>query len=297
MITVTKGALSGAVIATLAFTVAATPAEAQRKKKQSVELVQCEESYGTIAVVDGDTQGWTEFGLSSPRELVNALAMESGCFTPHNASSGQPADYLMNVIAGDKEEVDQAISVAQTAATEALVRSGAASTVLSRVPMGGALVGMFGGLGGKKRTLSAGIRLISPTTGQTLALGSGEVRKTTLSFRGSNPWIAGANASGYGQSKKGKQLVEAFVIAFNDIAGKAATLDALQPAPQTAALATQATVAADTVMLATPAENGTKVRDLMTGTTLTTTGKREGLFIEVKDNFGTTGWVSVESLN
>ena len=38
------------------------------------------------------------------------------------------------------------------------------------------------------------------------------------------------------------------------------------------------------------------VRSLRAGTELDPTGKREGLFIEVKDNFGTIGWVSVEDL-
>lgn len=50
-------------------------------------------------------------------------------------------------------------------------------------------------------------------------------------------------------------------------------------------------------MLETPAASGKVLRSLRVGTTLTPTGKREGLFIEAKDNFGTVGWVSIESLN
>jgi hypothetical protein len=42
--------------------------------------------------------------------------------------------------------------------------------------------------------------------------------------------------------------------------------------------------------------NAAVVRALRAGTTLNPTGKREGLFVEVTDNFGTTGWVSVEDL-
>jgi hypothetical protein len=39
------------------------------------------------------------------------------------------------------------------------------------------------------------------------------------------------------------------------------------------------------------------LRMLRAGSTVSPTGKREGLFVEVADNFGTTGWVSVEDLN
>ncbi len=49
-------------------------------------------------------------------------------------------------------------------------------------------------------------------------------------------------------------------------------------------------------MLETPTEAAKVLRTLRPGTTLTRTGKREGLFIEARDNFGMTGWISVESL-
>ena len=101
-------------------------------KKDEIALAKCDESLGTIAVVDGDTQGWSEYGLGSPRELINSLAIESGCFTPQNAASGAPADFLMNVVAGDSEEVDKSIEMAKGAAMEGLWRSGAATSVLSK---------------------------------------------------------------------------------------------------------------------------------------------------------------------
>jgi len=198
-------------IAFAAIVLGSTPAIAA--KKAPVELTRCDASYGTIAVVEGDTQGWSKFGLGSPRELVAAIARESGCFEVHSGASAAPANFLVNVIAGDKEEVDQGIQTAKGLATQALVRSGAAGQVLSRVPGAGALMGMFGGLGGKKKTVAAGIRVISPANGQTLAAGTGEVKKSTLSFAGGTPWIAGAEAAGYGASKDGKMLTEAFILA------------------------------------------------------------------------------------
>jgi hypothetical protein len=276
-----------------ATALAAPPAAAS--DREDLALATCEQSYGTIAVVDGDTQGWTEYGLGSPRELINSLAVQSGCFTPHNAVSGRPADFLMNVIAGNKEEVDQGMAIARTAAVEGLVRSGAASSVLSSVPMGGAVLGMLGGFGGKKKTVAAGIRLLSPANGQTLAMGSGETKRTTLTFGGGG-WQQTAVSSGYAGTKNGKLMVEAFVKAFNALAAQGPGLAALMPPPPPSAPAA-ATVAVETAMRVDPLAEAEAVRMLRAGATVSPTGKREGLFVEVADNFGSTGWVSVEDLN
>lgn len=274
---------------------AGTPAAA----KDEVQLAKCDQSLGTIAVVEGDTQGWTEYGLGSPRELINALAIESGCFTPHSVASGQPADFLMNVIGGSSEEVDKSIEMAKGAAMEGLVRSGAASSVLSRVPVGGALLGAFGGFGGKKKRVAAGIKLLSPASGLTIVTGSGTVKKTSLSL-GGNAYTAGVNAAGYGGSKNGKMMAEAFILAFNQVVAQEsviASVPKMQPAVAAAAPATPAaTVAIDTILRAGPAGDAEEVRMLRTGTELKPTGERSGLYIEVEDNYGTKGWVSVEDL-
>lgn len=288
-----KNSISALTVIALAMG-ATTPAIAAKKKAEPVQLSTCSQSYGTVAVVDGDTQGWTKYGLSSPRELISALALESGCFTPHNPASGKPADFLLNVIAGDAEEVDKSIDLAKSVATEGLVRSGAAGAVLGRVPMGGALLGAFGGLGGKKKIVAAGIKVLSPATGQTIAVGSGEVRKSTITFGGAGGWTQGVQNAGYGSSKDGQMLAEAFIIAFNAVASQGPVL---AQAPKAAApAAAMASVVADTVMRATPASDAGEVRKLRAGTTLTPTGKRDGLFVEVEDSFGTKGWVSVEDL-
>lgn len=293
-----KTIASLATIALAASAISASAPAMAKKKNEDVQLTQCETSLGSIAVVEGDTQGWAEFGLGSPRSLVNALATESGCFTPHNMASGTPADFLVNIVAGTSEEVDQSIEAAKGLAMDGLVRSGAAGQVLSKVPGAGAIMGMFGGFGGKKKRVAAGIKVLSPASGQTIVTGQGVVKKSSLDFRGNGAWNVGAQAAGYGDSKNGKMLTEAFVLAFNEVVAQEATIASVPKMTQAVAAQTQtATVAAATMMRAKPAADAQKVRDLRAGTTLVPTGNRDGLFIEVKDNFGTTGWVSVEALN
>lgn len=274
----------------------AAPVQAKGADEQ-VALATCTESLGTIAVVEGDTQGWSQYGLGSPRALIDTLARESGCFTPHSAASGVSADFLMNVVAGDSEEVDQSIELAKGAAMEGLVRSGAATSLLGNVPGAGAVLGMFGGLGGKKKKLAAGIKLLSPANGLTIATGQGVVKKSTLTFGGAGAWNAGANAAGYGGSKDGKMLVEAFVLAFNDLVARKDTIASASKAGGRDNDNDLATVASTTAMLDAPSDSAKVLRSLRVGTTLNPTGKREGLFIEARDNFGTVGWVSIENLN
>ena len=130
--------------------------------------------------------------------------------------------------------------------------------------------------------------------------GSGEVKKSTLSFGGSGGWNAGAAASGYGSNKNGKMLVEAFVIAFNEVVAQKQTIASVprvQPAVAAAPAAPATVTAVDTVMRVSPDATAAEVRALRSGTELKPTGERSGLFIEVEDNYGTKGWVSVEDLS
>jgi len=289
-------ASAAAVIAV--STMAGSPALAA-KGKAEVEVMKCDTSHGTIAITDGDTQGWTKFGLSSPRGMLGAIVQESGCFTLHTGADGQPANYLLSAIAGSQEEIDQTMNMAKSALTEGLVRSGAAGTVLSKVPMGGALIGMFGGLGGKKKTITAGLRLMNPANGQTLISGSGQSQKSTINVLSGADWVAASQGQfgQYSSSKDGKMVASAFIEAFNGLASQAGALSAVQQAATPASTPTASyTVAVDTKMVNGPGKTASEVRYLRADTKLIPTGNKEGLFVEVTDNYGTKGWVSVEDL-
>lgn len=285
-----------AFAASVALCWVGSPAHA---KDAPVTLAKCEKPLGAIAVVDGDTQGWTKYGLSSPRELIVAMATESGCFT---VAQGK-ADFLMSAIAGDKEEIDRGMDIAKTAVVEGALRTGALGA-MARVPMAGQLMGMFGGLGGKKKTIAAGLRVLSPGSGQMLVSGSGEASKSSVTLGGAGGmWGAAANTvgqSGYGTSKDGQLLTSAFVKAFNAVVAQAPALSSTVSIASVSVAAvapppSNVTIAVATQMYATAAK-GKAVRALRPDAVLTRTGKREGLFIEVKDSVGTTGWVSVEDL-
>ena len=288
------------VAALIASSFAPLPVCAAEKPKEELpQVTKCENSMGTIAVTDGDAQGWTQFGLGSPRALIAALVTESGCFTMHDMSSGQPANFLMSAVAGSKEEVDQTVGAVKRAATEGLLRSGA----LGRMGGGafGAL-GMLGGMGGKKKTVAAGLRILSPATGMTLASGSGESHKSAITFGNAGGWgwgsTLGSAATGYTTSKDGQLLTSAFIGAFNAIVAQSSAIAA---APVAAAVASKPvsdampSTIAETKLFAEPAKSAI-IQTLAAGTILTPTGNRMNGFVEVKDAFGAQGWVTASSI-
>ena len=185
-------------------------------------------------------------------------------------------------------------------------------------------------MGGKKKTVAAGLKVISPATGQVIAAGTGEQTKSQISFGSAgmgpglglvsnNPWGDAAReqmktmgygdpyapgGSGYTATKDGQMLTTAFVVAFNNVVAQQSALLAVKPAAGAVAAAAGATpvstkpaytTAVDTQLYAKPAKGAT-VRALRAGTALTPSGGREGLFVEVSDAYGTKGWVSVEDL-
>ncbi len=287
------------IAALLASSIGPWPAlAADKPKDQLPQVAKCEKSFGTIAVTDGDAQGWTQFGLGSPRALIATLVVESGCFTMLDVSTGQPANFLMSAVAGSKEEVDQTVGAVKSAATEGLVRSGA----LGRMGGGafGAL-GMLGGMGGKKKTVAAGLRVLSPATGMTIVQGSGESSKSAITFGNAGGWgWSSALASGatqYTSSKDGQLLTSAFINAYNAIIAQSSAIAAVPvaAAPSVAAAKpgndTMASTTADTKLLAEPGK-GAILQTLAAGTVLTPTGNRMNGFVEVKDAFGAQGWIA-----
>ena len=306
------------LLAAVAFAAFATSSAFAAEEAPPV-LSKCDKPIGSIAVVDGETQGWTKYGLNSPRDLIAAMAIQSGCFTLQANNSGKPADFLLTAIAGDKEEVDKGMGLAQTALTEGLVRSGAAGKLAGMGGFGGQALGMLGGFGGKKKTIAAALKVLSPASGQVIVTGSGQQTKTQISFGSaglvpSNPWGDAAKAQmasmgygdpyaagGYGASKDGQMLTTAFIGAFNGVIAQQSALLAVKPAGPPVAAATPVatapayTTAVDTQLYAQAAK-GKTVRSLRAGTSLTPSGARQGLFVEVSDAYGTKGWVSVEDL-
>ena len=192
------------------------------------------------------------------------------------------------------------------------------------MPFGGQALGMLGGFGGKKKTIAAGLRVISPATGQTVVSGSGEQSKTQISLGGfgpggmvaSNPWGEAAKAqmasmgygdpyaSGYSSSKDGQMLTSAFIVAFNNVVAQRAALTAVKPARSR-----RAGRCRDQRVHQARLHHGGRYQALRPGRARAKrsapcapappsppAARGQGLFVEVSDAYGTKGWISVEDL-
>ena len=96
--------------------------------------------------------------------------------------------------------------------------------------MGGAVFGALSRFGGKKKTLSAGLRIMSPMTGQTLAAGSGEASKSYIKVMDTGDWSNAGSMGAYGSSGDGKMLTGAFVQAYNALVAQRSAFAPVQAA-------------------------------------------------------------------
>jgi len=159
--------------------------------------------------------------------------------------------------------------------------------------VGGEVGGLLGGLKTKNLEAETVLTLVDARTSAHKHAVKGFAKKTDLKFGGGGLLGAvGAVGGGYSDTDIGRVIATSYTRAYSELVGRvqqggAATSDA---AP------TQAyTVAVDSEMYSGPSR-GQSVRKIRAGMNVYPTGNREGAFLEVKDKFGTTGWVSVEDL-
>ena len=234
-------ALSAGLTAALtcAALIHATPASARDRE---IEIARCPSPLGSMAVADGDTQGWTRYGLGSPRALLGAIIDSSGCFTVHDPASSEPADYVLIAVAGDRAEIDRGFNIARAGVTEAALRTG----ILGRAPVVGGALGLLRGFGGQRRTVTAGLRVMNPANGSTLMTGTGESSRSSISW---GQQSAGEGSLGtYTSSRDGRLVSSAFAAAFNEIVAQAGQL----PPPQADVPPAEVAVVADAVPAAPP---------------------------------------------
>ena len=97
-----------AAVAALGTSMAASAkVENEKGSTKSAEIPQCGKVLGTIALVDGDGQGWKEYQLGAPSTLLKAFVSKSGCFKLVNRGAGMKnvfdlARYLVRTPVPDK---------------------------------------------------------------------------------------------------------------------------------------------------------------------------------------------------
>lgn len=280
---------------------------AQARAAEEPTIPSCSEPFGTMALREpkGQNNWWVQMDLESPDALIKYYVNESNCFTMVDRGDGLAMRETERGLADSGElQVDSNIGMGQMVAADFFLipdlitdddDSGGAN-------IGGAIGGMVGGrvgglLGGlKTKNIEADtiLTLVNARTGVQQLTARGQAKKRDISFGGGGLFggIAGLGG-GYADTEVGRVVATAYATAYTELVAK---LQASGGAEASAASATQAyRMAVDSEMYKGPAR-GEAVRGLRQGMTVFPTGNRDGAFMEVKDKFGTLGWVSVEDL-
>lgn len=291
--------------AALALALAAPGATARKVENQkgstkSAEIPQCGRVLGTIALVDGDGQGWKLYQLGAPSTLLKTFVSRSGCFKLVNRGAGMDAIQREHALAsgGDLQRGSNVGGGQIKAADWLLVADVAGQNQNSG---GSALGGIAGGLiGGHVGGLVAGIRtkkveaqtvlsLVNARTSEEEYNIEGFAKKTDLSF-GAGGFVGwgGLGGGGYENTDVGKVVGLAFLDAYRQLVTQMGGIDA----NEVAAAPRQAFVTRGRVeMRRSPSTSSSIVRTLDDGMMVYPLGAKEDMWWEVEDENGNAGWI------
>ena len=313
-----KFKISALLLSCAAISLAATsPALAKRKgtddgvdnergSTKNAELPICEKSLGSVALVDGEGQGWVYYKLGAPSVLLKAFVNKSRCFTlvdrgaglsalerERSLAAGGQLQRGSNMGAGQVKAADYVL-VADIANTDANAGGSAVGGVAGAV-IGGRVGGVLGGIKTKRVEAQTVLTLMNVRTSEIQAVAEGSASKKDIGFAaGAGYGFGGAVGGGYEDTEVGKVVTFAFLDAYRQIVGQLGGL----PASAAAEAPREAfKVAVKSVQLKrSPSASSSAVRTLEKGDMVYPTGAKEDLWWEVEDENGNAGWIENPNL-
>ena len=265
----------------------------------------CERPYGTVALSEASGGAWWQsYDLENPEALIKYYVTESGCFTlvdrgdglqmgMNERALGQSGELSVgsNVGSGQLTAADFFLVPDLIADDDDTGGSSIAGALGGRI--GGSLGGIIGGVKTSKLEADTILSLVNSRTGVQVTTARARVEKRDVSFGVGGLLGAAAGLGSYQDTEIGRVIASAYAASYTALVEKVqASGGALT---RSDAPAEAYTMAIDTDMYTGPAR-GEAVRALREGMMVYPTGNRQGAFLEVKDKFGTLGWVSVEDL-
>jgi curli biogenesis system outer membrane secretion channel CsgG len=307
----TRSRQAAAIAATLALTLAGSAGakvENVKGSTKTAEIPTCGRVLGTIALVDGEGQGWKEYQLSAPSALLKTFVTKSGCFKLVNRgagmdviqrekqlASGGDLQRGSNVGGGQIKTADWLL-VADVAGQNQRAGGNAVGAVAGGLfghKLGG-LGALAGGLSTNKVEAQTVLSLVNTRTSEEEYNIEGFAKKSDLSWGAGG--FSGWNAVGggaYTNTDVGKVVGLAFFDAYRQLVQQMGGLNA-----NLAAAAPRKTfVAIHPVSIhRSPAAKSSVVRRLDPGMMVYPLGGKEGSWWEVEDENGNAGWVPNEAL-
>jgi hypothetical protein len=298
-------------IASMSFT--ATPVFAdsiQRKtEEKKAEIPTCFKKIGTLAIREPENRWWEGLGLESPEALLKVFVMKSRCFTLVDRGKGfEMAQQERALASGGALQGGSNIGGGQVRAADYILVPDIASKNGNSggTNIGGVLGGLMGGFAGaivsniniSSKTADVVLTITNVRTSEQQAIEEGHGSKTDVGFGvgGGGFGLGGFGAAGisnYQNTAIGQVVTLAYIDAYTKLVGD---LGGLSDNAKADAPTQTVTLSRPGVMRASPSPKGKVVKALEAGEILYPTGNKDGVWWEVKDEIGNTGWVSSLSL-
>ncbi len=300
---------TAAAVAAFALSGAATAkVENNKGSTKSADIPTCGHVLGTIALVDGDGQGWKAFQLGAPSTLLKTFVTKSGCFKLVNRGAGMEAIQREQALAGGGNlQRGSNVGGGQIKAADWLLVADVAGqnqnsggSAIGAVA-GGLLGSRFGGLG----ALAGGIKttkveaqtvlsLVNTRTSEEEYNIEGFAKKSDFSWgAGGFAGWAGAGGGAYASTDVGKVVGLAFLDAYRQLVTQMGGINANEVA---AAPRQSFVTIASVEMKRSPSKGSSTVRKLDPGMMVYPTGGKEDMWWEVEDENGNAGWVMNDKL-
>ena len=294
-------------LATVALFASTASAKVENEKgsTKSAEIPTCGHVLGTIALVDGDGQGWKVYQLGAPSTLLKTFVTRSGCFKLVNRGAGMEAIQREQALAGQGDlQRGSNVGGGQIKAADWLLvadvagqnqnSGGSAVGGIAGGLLGGRLGGLMGGIKTSKVEAQTVLSLVNTRTSEEEYNIEGFAKKSDFSWGGGGfvGW-GGIGGGAYENTDVGKVVGLAFLDAYRQLVTQMGGLNAneVASAPRQS-FVTRAVVD----MKRSPSNSSSTVRKMDPGMMVYPTGGKEDMWWEVEDENGNTGWILNDKL-
>ena len=289
----------------LAASTASAKVENQKGSTKSAEIPTCGHVLGTIALVDGDGQGWKVYQLGAPSTLLKTFVSRSGCFKLVNRGAGMEAIQREQALSGQGNlQRGSNVGGGQIKAADWLLvadvagqnqnSGGSAVGGIAGGLVGGRLGGLLGGVKTSKVEAQTVLSLVNTRTSEEEYNIEGFAKKSDFSW-GAGGFVGwgGVGGGAYENTDVGKVVGLAFLDAYRQLVTQMGGMNA----NEVAAAPRQSFVTRAVVeMKRSPAKSSSTVRKLDPGMMVYPTGGKEDMWWEVEDENGNTGWIQNDKL-
>lgn len=298
-------ALAAAAAALSASASASSNVENTKGSMKNAEIPVCGHVLGTIALVDGQDQGWHQYDLPEPSTLLKTFVSKSRCFKLVNRGAGMDVIQREQALAsGGSLQRGSNVGGGQIKAADWLLVADVATQ--NRNSGGNAVGGIAGALfGGKVGAIAGGIKTTNVEAQTVLSLVNtrtseeefnieGFAKKSDLSWgAGGFAGWAGVGGGSYSNTDVGKVVGMAFLDAYRQLVEQMGGFDAdvVAAAPKKSFVTINAVD-----MKRSPSPSSSNVRKLQGGMVVYPLGGKEGMWWEVEDENGNVGWLLNDNL-